>query len=180
MQSSDAGGEDSTAPAASDGGAGAGPDATVPAEEASGSPAPTVEAQAPGSALVVTGVEIAPPEGWQVTGVSADDTSEVVSATSEDGQLLSVRSVRSEITAEEHLAELRAADSDQAADAPELVADGETLQGVETRLATSGGEIVQLQYVTRRGDSLITIDLVTTAEGRDALLDQVASGTTWT
>lgn len=173
-------------PAASDAGGDADPGAAAPSgtetvapEEASGSPAPTVAAQEPGSPLLVAGAQLTPPEGWQVSGVSSDDSSEVVSATSDDGQFVSLRSVRTDATVEEQLAQALEADSEQTAEAPEIEADGVTLRGVETTLTASGGQAVQLQYFARHGDSLITLDIVTTAEGKDALLEQISAGLTW-
>jgi len=173
-------------PAASDSGGDENPGAAAPSgtetvapEEASGSPAPTVDAQEPGSPLLVSGAQLNPPEGWQVSGVSSDDSSEVVSATSDDGQFVSLRSVRTDATVEEQLAQALEADSEQTAEAPEIEADGVTLRGVETTLRASGGQAVQLQYFARRGDSLITLDIVTTAEGKDALLEQISAGMTW-
>lgn len=182
VEASDGGG----GPAASDG-EGAGPNdaapsgtSTVAPEEASGSSAPTVDAQEPGSPLAVKGIQVKSPEGWNVSGVSSSDDSEVVSAVSDDGQFLSVRSVRSESTVDEQIAQTLEADAEQTTEAPELDADGETLRGVETGLTASGGEAIQLQYFARRGDSLITIDVVTTAEQKDALLEHLSSGLTWT
>lgn len=171
---SDGGGEEG-APAASPSDT-----VTVPPEEASGSPAPTVAAQEPGAPLAVTGVRLEAPEGWQVTGVSSDSGSEVVSAVSEDGQLISLRSVRTEATVEESIAQARDADAEQAVDAPAIEVGEETLEGVETRLTTSGGDVVQLQYFVRRGESLVTIDVVTTGEQKDSVLEQLTSGLTWT
>src|SRR5699024_3554060 len=113
------------------------------------------------------------------SGVSSDDSSEVVSATSDDGQFVSLRSVRTDATVEEQLAQALEADSEQTAEAPEIEADGVTLRGVETTLRASGGQGVQLQYFARRGDSLITLDVVTTAERNDALLEQISAGMTW-
>lgn len=145
----------------------------------SSTPAPTVEAQAPGSPLVVAGAELASPEGWQVSGVSSDDSSEVVSATSDDGQFIALRSVRTDVTVEEQIAEALEADAEQTVEAAELEVDGETLRGVETALTASGGDAVQLQYFVRRGDSLITIDIVTTAGRVEALASHVEAGLTW-
>src|SRR5699024_5478753 len=62
---SDAGGEDDPGADAPSG------TETVAPEEASGSPAPTVAAQEPGSPLLVSGAQLNPPEGWQVSGVSS-------------------------------------------------------------------------------------------------------------
>lgn len=151
----------------------------VEPEEATGSPAPTVGPQDQGSPLAVAGAELAAPDGWQVTGVSSDDSSEVVGATSDDGQFISLRSVRTAATVDEQLAEALEADSEQSVAAPELETDGETLRGVATALTASGGQAIQLRYFVRRGDSLITIDIVTTAEQRDALLDHLRAGITW-
>lgn len=148
-------------------------------EEASGSPAPSVAPQEPGSPLAVAGAELAAPEGWQVSGVSSDGTSEVVGATSADGQFISLRSVRTNATVEEQIAEALEADSEQSVEAPEVAADGETLRGVETALTASGGPAVQIRYFVRRGDSLITIDIVTIAEQKDALLEHLRSSLTW-
>lgn len=153
--------------------------AIVDPGEASGSPAPTVEAQEPGSPLVVDGVELAPPEGWQVSGVSEDSESEVVSATSEDGQFIALRSVRSEDTVEEQIAYALDADSENAEEAEDIEVGGETLRGVETALTASGGELVQIQYFARRGDSLVTIDIVTTADQKDALIEHLRAELSW-
>lgn len=147
--------------------------------EPSGAPAPTVEAQEPGSPLVVGGVELASPEGWQVSGVSEDSRSEVVSATSEDGQFIALRSVRSEDTVDEQIAYALDADAENATAAEDIEVGGETLRGVETALTASGGEVVQMQYFVRRGDSLVTIDIVTTADQKDALIDHLSSELSW-
>lgn len=147
--------------------------------EASGTPAPIVEAQAPGAPLIVAGAELAAPEGWQVTGVSSDDTSEVVSAVSDDGQFISLRSVQTQATVEQQIAEGLEVDSEQTVHAPEVPVDGEVLRGTETALTTSGGNAVQLRYFARRSTALITIDIVTSAEGKSALLAHLASGLTW-
>lgn len=128
---------------------------------------------------MVAGAELAAPADWQVSGVSSDDSSEVVGASSDDGQFISLRSVRTGATVEEQIAEALEADSEQTVAAPELDAGGETLRGVETALTTSGGQAVQFRYFMRRGDSLITIDIVTTGDRREALLEHLRSGLTW-
>lgn len=172
----------SSGPIDGDGGADAGsPPAaeSVDPAEVSGSPAPTVAAQEPGSPLLVAGAELAAPGEWQVSGVSSGDGSEVVNATSDDGQFISLRSVRTDATVEEQIAQALEADAEQTVEAPDVEADGETLRGVETALTASGGEAIQLRYFVRRGDSLITIDIVTTAEQQQALLEQLGSGLMW-
>lgn len=148
-------------------------------DEAIGTPAPTVAAQEPGSSLIVAGAELAAPDAWRVSGVSSDDTSDVVDATSDDGQYISLRSVRTDAAVEQQIAEALEADAEQSAAAPEVEADGEVLRGVETALTASGGQAVQLRYFVRRGDSLITIDIVTTVEQQQALLEHVRAGLTW-
>lgn len=168
---SDGGGEDNAAPSGT---------VTVSPEEASGTPAPTVEAQEPGTPLAVAGAQLEPPEGWQVSGVSSVEGSETVSAVSEDGQFVSLRSVRTDATVDEQVSQALEADAEQTAEAPEIEADGKSLRGVQTTLTAGGGEAVQLQYFVRQGDSLVTLDVVTTPENRDALLEQLSSGLTWT
>lgn len=151
----------------------------VDGEPAPAAPAPTVLAQAPGSPLLVGGAELAAPAEWQISGVSSDDTSEVVGATSADGQFISLRSVRTDAAVDEQIAAALEADAEQTVEAPEVAVEGETLRGVETALTASGGQAIRLQYFVRRGDSLITIDIVTTAEQQQALLEHLRSGLTW-